>query len=306
MTAWLSILPGLTVTGSILVLAVLLLRYLFKAQMPKRFVVILWLLTFAAFLIPVRIPAPAFMIGIQANITLPSIQALQPVTKKEGISASSAENPIKSGRQTQQPSGNAQVGRQKPQAERFTFLYVAAVIESGISAVLMILFTILYLFTVRRLRQASPIKIRAFDDLQRQLGIRRRIRLYQSENTGVPVTAGVLRSKIFLPADFDFNRRELTAHICLHELIHVRRYDNAVSLTTLYIACLHWFNPLVWVAYSMLCRDMELACDATAVRIPGYHKRSEYAQSLLFMAGENKKIRPMLLTAWLHRQYICY
>jgi beta-lactamase regulating signal transducer with metallopeptidase domain len=295
----LSLIIKLTVSGSVMVLAVLLLRFIFKAKLPRAFIVFMWFLAFAAFVIPVSLPVPSFVNDIGSRLPTASVSKANGASQRVSQSAASQyiENDL-----TSAATLNSDKTKAHPAVRRVTGLnlYLVAAITYGcVTVVLMALFTVLYIVTVKRFRSVQLIDDSdMFKGLREKAGLRRSVPLGLSGNTGVPVTAGVFHPKIILPADFDLRKEELTSHIYMHELIHIRRRDNAASLITLYIVCVHWFNPLAWLAYLLLCRDLELACDSAAVKLFGLQERAQYAQSLIAMAGKKKEIRPMFLTAF--------
>jgi beta-lactamase regulating signal transducer with metallopeptidase domain len=295
------LLVKLTVSGSVMVLAVLLLRLVFRAKLPRIFIVFMWLLAFAAFVIPVSLPTPPFVNDIGSR--LPTSSALKVNDTSQQISQpATSQNSVND--QTNMSSLDANTASSKPQSaeQHVTAMnpYLAvAIIYGCITFVLMTLLTVLYTLTIRRFRTIRFIEdSNLLKGLRKKAGVRCYIPLGLSRNTGVPVTVGVFRPKIVLPEDFDFQKEDLTSHIYMHELIHMRRRDNVISLISLYISCIHWFNPLAWFAYSILCRDLELACDSAAVKLLGLQSRAEYAQSLIVMAGKKKDIRSMFLTAF--------
>ena len=99
-----------------------------------------------------------------------------------------------------------------------------------------------------------------------------------------PVVVGIFRPLILLPASLDFREIGLVRHILTHEAMHIRRRDNLVKLVMMAALCLHWYNPLVWLMAREFCRDMESACDETALSVLGQEESAPYAQSLLSMA----------------------
>lgn len=119
---------------------------------------------------------------------------------------------------------------------------------------------------VRRLLRAAP-EVRdpqwltLLHDAQRELGVRRRVRLLRSQRSGTPLCAGTLHPAIVLPRQahsWSAARRRL---VLLHELAHIRRYDCLTQLVAQAACALHWFNPLVWLAASRMQSERELACD---------------------------------------------
>lgn len=94
---------------------------------------------------------------------------------------------------------------------------------------------------------------------------------------------GFFRPKIYLPS---FLREEEKEYVLLHERTHIKRCDPALRVISFAALCLHWFNPLVWAAYHLSGRDMEMSCDEAVIRKLGERVKKEYSASLLnFAAG---------------------
>lgn len=114
--------------------------------------------------------------------------------------------------------------------------------------------------------------------------------VYETDRVEVPLVMGYLRPKIYLPS---FLREEERAYILLHERIHLRRRDYLIKPAAFAITLLHWFNPLVWLAYHLLSEDMERACDEAVLRRMGSGIRKEYSMSLLTLsAGRSVRSLP--------------
>lgn len=103
-------------------------------------------------------------------------------------------------------------------------------------------------------------------------------RIYQSEFIPGPFLLGLLRPRIYLPYDLG---KDALPYVLSHEKAHLRRLDNWWKALGYGILCLHWFNPLVWLCYSLLSRDIELACDETVIRELPRERRAAYAEALL-------------------------
>lgn len=114
--------------------------------------------------------------------------------------------------------------------------------------------------------------------------------VYETYRVEVPLVMGYLRPKIYLPS---FLREEEREYILLHERIHLRRRDYLIKPAAFVITLLHWFNPLVWLAYHLLSEDMERACDEAVLRRMGSGIRKEYSISLLTLsAGRSVRSLP--------------
>lgn len=317
LTKWLALLGSLSLAGSVLVLAVFLLRLLLGRWLPKSFLVFLWLLAFAAFAVPVRLPLPPFAGRFVPALPVYSAPAhgsgtLQSGTLQSGAPQSAASRnsaasafqtaPVSAGAQTAASGARSAVSGARQGAPRtggVNWPLAAAAAHAGTAAALALGAAALYAATMRRLRVVTPLEDSAqLRALREKAGVRRFVPLGLSPNTPVPVTAGIFRAKILLPSGFDLQNAELLRPIYLHELIHVRRRDNLLCLLALAVCCLHWFNPLAWLACARLNRELELSCDSAAVTLLGPQSRAPYARALLQMAGTEKESRPVFLTAF--------
>ena len=101
---------------------------------------------------------------------------------------------------------------------------------------------------------------------------------YQSDRIQAALVVGLWRPKIYIPFRME---SDSMAYILAHEQAHIRRRDHWWKLLAYFMLTLHWFNPLVWIAYVMLGRDMELACDEEVIRDLDTQARGDYAQALM-------------------------
>lgn len=103
------------------------------------------------------------------------------------------------------------------------------------------------------------------------------------EKEGLPTSfvMGVFRPAVYLPSGLSEEEKK---YILLHEQIHIERFDHIIKLVSFFTLCLHWFNPLVWAAFFLSGRDMEMACDEAVIRRLGGGIKKEYSASLLNLA----------------------
>lgn len=87
--------------------------------------------------------------------------------------------------------------------------------------------------------------------------------VYQSEHVNAPFILGLFAPRIYIP--FHIKSKELDS-IIAHERAHIKRRDHWLKPIAFLILSLHWFNPLIWIAYYFLCKDIELACDEYAIK----------------------------------------
>lgn len=102
-----------------------------------------------------------------------------------------------------------------------------------------------------------------------------------------PFTLGILRPRVYLPDDLQGTARQA---VLLHEQTHIRRGDPLTKPLFYAAVCLHWFNPLAWLAFCTFERDMEAACDEAAVRGRPLPERNAYCESLLHFAVQGRSI----------------
>lgn len=105
--------------------------------------------------------------------------------------------------------------------------------------------------------------------------------LYLADGIPSPFVLGVLRPKIYLPSTLPVRERE---HIIAHERTHIRRQDHIIKLVAFLTLCVHWFNPLVWLAFHLCVQDMEQSCDEAVLRGMPSDLRADYSASLLSLA----------------------
>lgn len=102
--------------------------------------------------------------------------------------------------------------------------------------------------------------------------------IFQSENVVSPFVLGIIKPKIYLP--FNMNDKDMS-HVIAHEQAHIQRKDNWWKPFGFLLLALHWFNPLMWLGYVLLCRDIELACDEKVIKKLNTEQKADYSQALL-------------------------
>lgn len=117
--------------------------------------------------------------------------------------------------------------------------------------------------------------------------VRYKDNIFQSENVSSPFVLGIIKPRIYLP--FNMNGQDLE-HVVAHEQAHIRRRDHWWKPLGFLLLTIHWFNPLMWLAYVLLCRDIELACDEKVIKELDNEQRADYAQALVVCSVN----RPMI------------
>ena len=110
-------------------------------------------------------------------------------------------------------------------------------------------------------------------------------RIWVSDEVETPFILGVLRPRIYLPSGMD---GEIKKYVLAHEYAHISRRDYIWKPLGFLIVCVHWFNPLVWVAYVLFSRDIEMACDEKVIKNYDVEERKAYSKALLACSASNR------------------
>lgn len=109
--------------------------------------------------------------------------------------------------------------------------------------------------------------------------------IYRSSQIETAFVMGLFSPKIYLPENLSETERD---YILLHEQTHIRRFDHLIKTASFLILSIHWFNPLVWVAFFISVKDMEMSCDEAVIKKIGSDVKKEYSTSLLSLATGRK------------------
>lgn len=105
--------------------------------------------------------------------------------------------------------------------------------------------------------------------------------IYLADAIASPFVLGLIRPRIYLPSSLEEQEQD---YIILHEQHHIRRFDHIVKALAFLALCIHWFNPLVWLAFVLSSKDMEMSCDEAVIKKLGDGVRADYSASLLSLA----------------------
>ena len=252
-------------TVSALILAVLLVRAIFKNRVPKRMVYTLWLVVL------VKLCLPGTLVSLPV---LPAEEAAAPVQRVElPAQPLPAQQPARAVTQpqtpVQQPVSPAQEAAEAP-AKPLTAMQIFQIVWAGGSALLGLwLFGTWLVFTVRLHKS------------RRFLGRHGRTRIYISSTVKSPCLAGLIPA-VYLTEDV--LQTDSTELILRHELTHLRHLDFLWSLCRTAAVIAYWWNPFIWLAAILSKRDAELACDEAVAAGLSDAQRLVYARAILAQA----------------------
>ncbi len=283
--------------ASVAILALLLLRPLLRRWVGSQWLCVLWLLVLGRLLFPFSIESPwsaGSFFRIPEHVTV--------------------GDPVEGGNHELGVGINQMQVRftESSSALRITPVEPVSSEVHSISRLLGVLWAVgaflgLFGFTIRliqtrRLASRSfaatdPALLTIFKTIEPRL--RRRTELRMTDAVNVPTLAGVWRPQIWIPlAWLDQLSPAEMRHVLLHELGHARRRDMLVQRLFLVAQCLHWFNPLIWLAGHLAKADREMACDAWVLAHLGDGKSAEYGSTLLRIVSllrRSYRVSPVLI-----------
>ena len=109
--------------------------------------------------------------------------------------------------------------------------------------------------------------------------------VYTSDAISTPFVFGIVRPKIYLPKGLTEQQQN---YVITHEKVHIRRGDHIIKLFAFVITCIHWFNPLVWLSFFLLEKDMEMSCDEKVLQILGHEHKKDYSYCILSLASDKR------------------
>ena len=266
MTAIFERVLNMSLTGSIVIAVVLLARLLLR-RAPKIYSYMLWAVVLFRLLCPISLSA-----GLSVLKPLPvmTTQGLSTVTYRpvESVVPAFGEIGQEDARPEPAETVKAETGLQAMTLAAAVWLTVGGAL-AGCSLVQ-------YIVLRRKLREAAPY----------------RGEVYLSDSIATPFVMGVIAPKIYLPSDTPIAERRF---IIAHERHHLHRGDPLWKLLGYLALCVHWFNPLVWLAFFLGGKDMEMSCDEAVLNRLGEDIRADYSQALLRLATHKRLIAGMPL-----------
>lgn len=255
-------LVNLSISASWLILAVLVLRVVLK-KAPKWVMPLLWGVVALRLVCPFSIESALSLIPSAETIPSEIVTETREPVLYEQATLDIVTNP------TLPSAAEVPVGVSRQQAQ-VDFNIYSVLWLAGMAALL-----------VHALVSAGKLKRKL------ATAILLRDNIYESEFVDSPFVFGVVKPNIYLPMHMD---EGTAAYVIAHEHAHLARRDHWWKVLGYLVLALHWFNPLVWVAYILFCRDIELACDEKVVRGLDGAARADYSQALLSCAAPKRAV----------------
>lgn len=243
---------NMSISAAWVLLAVLILRLIFK-KAPKRITVLLWCIVGLRLIMPFSVESIFSL--IPSNETVSKAWDSPRPNLNSGITV--IDNGVNN-----YLEGHYFEGVTRP-AGHFTDITTIAAAAWLIGTAALLIYTAVSFFRLKKgLRTAVLL----------------RDNIFQSEKISSPFVFGIIKPKIYLP--FGITERNAES-VILHEQAHISRRDYLWKPLGFLLLSVHWFNPLMWLAYILFCRDIEFACDERAIGLLNTDKRADYSEALL-------------------------
>lgn len=254
---------NMSAIASIVILFVLAARLILK-RAPKIFSYALWAIVLIRLLVPIHIPSPISAIPVtqttnsaEINAALPPLDFETPKDRQENSyslqQSIEKDTPYVHVSHSLEPTG---------------YLAIGWIAGMGV----MVLYSCLSYWKIKK-------KVR--------ISVLLRDNIFIADDIGSPCVIGFGMPNIYLPNCLGEKEQE---YIILHEQHHIRRFDHVIKALAFLALTIHWFNPLVWIAFVLACKDMEMSCDEAVIRKLGENVRADYSASLLTLATGHRII----------------
>ena len=253
---------NISITASFLVLAIILYR-LFAKKAPRWVSVLLWGLVGLRLLLPFSIESALSLIPSKNTIPTTITHDRYPALDTGFGSIDEIVNPVLSGSMEARPEYSA-----NPMQVWMTVL--------GWIWICVMLCMLLYM-------AASFIYIR----IKTRVRVEREDHIYLCDYVKTPFILGIIRPRIYIPSDISDTDYSL---VVAHEKAHIKRLDHIWKPLGFLLLSIYWFNPLLWVAYVLLCRDIESACDEKVISDLDDNEKADYSEALLSLGIKSRVI----------------
>ncbi|MBP3404971.1 MAG: hypothetical protein J6N18_02630, partial [Kiritimatiellae bacterium] len=250
-----------SISASWLILAIIVIRFVFK-KMPKAMTCALWGLVAIRLICPFSIESP-FSLVPSAEIIPEEVLYMEGAQLHDPVEFNGIEAPT-----IQETVGEA-VGETVSQVQTFD-VYGTLIWLAGMATML-----IYALISYLRLRHRVIVSINERDNI------------WLCDQIDSPFILGMFRPRIYMPSGM---AEEQAAYVIAHEQAHLHRHDHWWKPVGFLLLSVYWFNPLIWVAYILLSRDIELACDEKVIRSMETADKQAYSEALLVCSVNRRMI----------------
>jgi beta-lactamase regulating signal transducer with metallopeptidase domain len=273
----------MSLSASVLIVAVVIIRALALHKLPKKMFLVLWGVVICRLLIPFSIP---FRFSFYTGIDIAKHIFAERTAVSFPLKMTSIPNMVNMPG-TAEPMGVGAVGASTISISPIEIVWLVGMCACALY------FIAGYTKCRREFKTSLPVENDFVALWPREYPWRRPVQIRQSDRIKTPLTYGIFRPVVLLPKTTDWTDKTQLRYILTHEFVHIQRFDTLTKLLLASVLCLHWFNPLVWVMYVLANRDIELSCDETVVQAFGETTKSAYAMTLIGLEERKNRLTPL-------------
>lgn len=287
----------MSLSGGVMILAIIIIRALTINKLPKKVFLILWgiallrlVLPFSfssAFSIYSLIPQSSFTSEFMTKLPAGNLSSSNLNEQPKEILAAPAA--IQTDEWADQPKDlkTDVPSENSVSPSLWTFIWITGMI------LLAGFFVLTYFKCHKEFQMSLPVDNEPSRKWLTAHQLRRPVSIRQSGCISAPLTYGIFRPVILMPGNTDWKDEKTLPYVLEHEFVHIERLDMITKLIFTAVLCIHWFNPMVYAMYILVNRDLELSCDETVIRRFGEDKKSAYAKALISMEERKSGMIPL-------------
>ena len=274
----------MSISAAVLIIIITVLRAVSIHKLPKKTFLFLWGLVLFRLLLPISIPS-VFSIyswipqGDMPYISEPSMSEPQNYLPRFSDTSDIVADNITTNAGTQ--------GFSNGSTSLWTVLWLIG------SSLCILYFITAYRRGMKKFKNALPLKTEFIKEWKEKHPLKRTLSIQSSDQVSTPLSYGIFKPVILIPRTLDFENTEALNYILTHEYVHIRHFDILTKMLMILALSIHWFNPMVWVMYLLLNRDIELICDETVIKLFGEKNKSSYAHILIDMEIQKAGLMPL-------------
>lgn len=293
----------MTFSGAVLILVIAVIRAAAINRLPKKTFLILWGIVLLRLLIPYSVPSavsvytwvsPKTLVSGNFGSAADAVHTDYRKTTMDKVSAPFSANKIPYVIEwaPHEQTGQTDKLQQQPTSPEIAISITWIIWFVGMITIAMY-FVGSYLYWRFAFQTSLPIQNAFVEQWQKTHLKTHPVLVRQSDRIAAPLSYGITHPVILMPKKTDWGNTEQLQYVLLHEYVHICRHDSVFKLIAALALCVHWFNPLVWVMYILLQRDIELACDESVVRRLGEASKKTYANMLIDMEARKSGLMPL-------------
>lgn len=324
-------------TGTVIALILLLVRKLIKSKVSYRIVYGLWLILLVQLIVPYHLPSdisiynyidiPEFdwviddtiissgdeiivsvtADGIQDGTAREGSQSADDVSINDKIQTTNTNSLNHETQDSETTILNDEIKAENNQGLQFdssrmnTAIEIIEIIWLSMMGLLLIALIVMQYRLSKALEEAIIYtkEEELIQQAKRRIGLRRNVDVYTSECINTPLVYGLIKPRVILPLFFvQTCSQDVLEQVMTHEFVHIKRFDYMIKPLALLLMVLHWFNPILWISYLTMQKDMEQSCDEVVVGAYDKDIRKEYAASLLMFASYQNNVKSSITLAF--------